>query len=81
MGGKGGPSGSQQMKAAAGSQTKGVLRKARKAIMLGKSISIDIPSLLNKNVRTREVGDHQMGLGCQCHQCAVHISGGSFAWY
>ena len=46
MGGKGGPLGSQQVKAvvgsqqakgAAGSQTKGRARKAQKTIMLGKS--------------------------------------------
>ena len=34
MGGKGGPSGSQQ--------TKGVTRKARKTIMLGKSLPIEV---------------------------------------
>ena len=37
MGGKGGPSGSQQAKAVVGSQTKGMSRKARKALTLGKS--------------------------------------------
>ena len=55
VGGRGGLSGSQQMKAMAGSQTKGVLRKARKAITLGKSISVMASSSLNINVRTREV--------------------------
>ena len=52
MGGRGGPSGSQHMKAMAGSQTKGVLRKARKAITLGKSKSITTPLLLNIHART-----------------------------
>ena len=37
VGGRGGPSGSQQVKAVAGSQVKGSTRKARKAIILGKS--------------------------------------------
>ena len=37
VGGKGGPSGSQQTKVVAGSQTKGVTRKARKTMTLGKS--------------------------------------------
>ena len=35
--GKGGPSGSQQVKAVVGSQAKGSTRKAREAINLGKS--------------------------------------------
>ena len=51
--GRGGPSGSQQTKAMVGSQMKGVLRKARKAITLGKSKSIATPSLLNVHARTR----------------------------
>ena len=42
MGGKGGPLGSQQAKAVVGSQMKGMLRKARKALTLGKSKSISI---------------------------------------
>ena len=81
MGGKGGLSGSQQTKAGMGSQTKGGTRKARKAITLGKSLQIAISSSLNENVRTGEVRDHQMGPGCQRHQCAVHVSGGLLTWY
>ena len=52
VGGKGGPSGSQQMKAVVGSQVKGVSRKARKAITLGKSKSISIHLSLNIHART-----------------------------
>ena len=42
MGGKGGPLGSQQVKAVVGSQTKGMSRKARKALTLGKSKAASI---------------------------------------
>ena len=42
VGGKGGPSGSQQVKAVVGSQTKGMSRKARKALTLGKSKAASI---------------------------------------
>ena len=52
VGGKGGPFGSQQVKAVVGSQAKGVSRKARKAITLGKSKSVSTPSLLNVHART-----------------------------
>ena len=46
MGGKGGLSGSQQTKVVAGSRTKGVMRKARKTITLGKSLPIKVSSSL-----------------------------------
>ena len=55
VGGRGGASGSQKVKVADGSQMKGWATKARKTIMLGKSISVIALSLLNVNVRTREV--------------------------
>ena len=55
VGCKGGPLGPQKMKVVGGSQMKGGLRKARKAITLGKSISVMASSSLNINVRTREV--------------------------
>ena len=42
VGGRGGPSGSQQAKAVVGSQTKGMSRKARKALTLGKSKPVSI---------------------------------------
>ena len=42
MGGKGGASGSQKAKTVEGSQMKGMLRKARKALTLGKSKSVSI---------------------------------------
>ena len=42
MGAKGGPSGSQQAKAVVGSQMKGMSRKARKALTLGKSKPVSI---------------------------------------
>ena len=42
MGAKGGPLGSQQVKAVVGSQTKGMSRKARKALTLGKSKPVSI---------------------------------------
>ena len=53
VGGKGGPSGSQQAKGVVGSQMKGVSRKARKALTLGKSKSISIHPPLNIHARTR----------------------------
>ena len=52
VGGKGGPSGSQQVKVLVGSQAKGVSRKARKAITLGKLKSISIHPSLNVHART-----------------------------
>ena len=52
VGGKGGPSGSQQAKAVVGSQMKGVSRKARKALKLGKSKSVAIHPPLNVHART-----------------------------
>ena len=55
VGGRGGVSESQKAKAVDGSQTKGWEMKARKTIMLGKLISVAASSLLNVNVRTREV--------------------------
>ena len=55
MGGKGGPSGSQQMRAVVGSQVKGSMRKARKAINLGKSEMLHYSFVANGNVRTREI--------------------------
>ena len=76
VGGKGGPSGSQQVKAVVGSQTKGMSRKARKALTLGKSQSVSIHLPLNIHPRTSEVGGSQMGPGCQHHWRAVHVSGG-----
>ena len=63
-------------KAMAGSQMKGVSRKARKAITLGKSKSVTTPSSLKVDVRTREGRNPQMGPGCQCRRRAVHILGG-----
>ena len=47
VGGRGGLLGSHQAKVVGGSQMKGGMRKARKAIMLGKLISIVVSSLLN----------------------------------
>ena len=73
---KGGPSGSQQAKAVLGSQMKGMSRKARKALTLGKSKSISIRLPLNIHPRTGEVRGSQMGLGCQRRRRAVHVSGG-----
>ena len=75
VGGKGGPSGSQQAKAVVGSQTKGMSRKARKALTLGKSESIPIRPPLNEHPRTGEVGGSQTGPGCQRRRRAVHVSG------
>ena len=72
---KGGPSGSQQAKAVVGSQTKGMSRKARKPLTLGKSKSISIRPPLNEHPRTGEVGGSQTGPGCQRHRRAVHVSG------
>ena len=54
VGGKGEPSGSQQAKAVVGSQMKGVSRKARKALTLGKSKSVAIHPSLNVHARTWE---------------------------
>ena len=76
MGGKGGPSGSQQAKGVAGSQTKGVLRKARKAITLGKLNMFRYTFAANGKVRTGENQGPQTGPGCQCCWHAVHVSGG-----
>ena len=42
VGGRGGPSGSQQVRAVVGSQTKRMSRKARKALTLGKSKPVSI---------------------------------------
>ena len=52
VGGRGGPSGSQQARAVVGSQAKGVSRKARKALTLGKSTSVSIHPSLNIHDRT-----------------------------
>ena len=76
VGAKGGPSGSQQAKAVVGSQTKAMLRKARKALTLGKSKSISIHLPLNIHPRTDEVRGSQTGPGCQRCRRAVHVSGG-----
>ena len=76
VGGKGGPSWSQKAKVAEGSQqAKGVSRKARKALTLGKSKSISIRLPLNIHPRTGEVRGSQMGPGCQRRRHAVHVSG------
>ena len=52
VGGKGGPSGSQKAKVVEGSQMKGAMRKARKAITLGKSILIVSIVVANMSRRT-----------------------------
>ena len=76
MGSKGGSSGSQQAKPVVGSQAKGVSRKARKAIALGKSKSMSIHLSLNIHARTGDNQGPQPGPGCQHHQHAVHVPGG-----
>ena len=75
VGGKGGPSGSPQAKAVVGSQMKGVSRKARKALTLGKSKFIAIHPPLNVHARTSEIRGPQTGPGCQHRQHAVHVLG------
>ena len=74
VGGRGGLLGSQQVKAAPGSQMKGWARKARKAIMLGKSVFVEALLVANMHLRSRKNGDDQTCLGCQCCQCIVYIS-------
>ena len=75
VGGKGGPLGSQKAQVAEGSQqAKGVSRKARKALTLGKSKSVAIHPPLNIHARTGEVGGPQTGSGCQRHRRTVHVS-------
>ena len=73
VGGRGGLSGSQQVKAALGSQTKGQARKARKAITLGKLVFVEALLVANMHLRSRKNGDDQTCLGCQCHWCTVYI--------
>ena len=53
VGGKGGPSGSQQAKAVVGSQVKAVSRKARKALTLGKSKICLYPSVTKRTCQNQ----------------------------
>ena len=54
MGGKGGPLGSQQTKAAAGSQMKGWARKAQRHITFGKPFVV-VVIIPNVKLRTGEI--------------------------
>ena len=81
VGGKGGPSGSHQVKAVAGSQAKGSTGKARKAINLGKSNMFRYSFAANGKVRTGENQGPQMGPGCQHRWRAVHVAGGPLVHY
>ena len=73
VGGKGGPLGTQQMKAVVGSQVKGWARKVQKPITLGKSSTCCQSIVTNIHLRSWKDGDDQEGLGHKHSQGAVHI--------
>ena len=73
VGGRGGPSGSQQAKAVVGSQTKGQARKARKPITLGKRPTRCWSIVADVYLRSQQDGNDQTGSGCECSWGALHV--------
>ena len=74
VGGRGGPSGSQQVKAVVGSQTKVRVRKVRKPITLGKSATCCQSIITNIHLRSQQDRDDQEGPGHKHSQGAVHVT-------
>ena len=74
-GGRGGVSGTQKVKAAEGSQTKGWARKARKVLTLGMFIVHSHRNIIIANLycRTSKKRGGQVHSSCQCSWCAVHV--------